>query len=109
MKQINLKKIIYNFFFLQGNIDDISKAENTISAKLRQSYESDLQVFAPQTAMFPGLHPMAMMSTVGFGLPRSGPSNMGMYGTSPTSYPPLYPTPIPGQAPSQQSNEVCML
>ena len=82
-----------------------------ISTKLRSSYENDLQAFAPQSAMFPGLHPMAMMSTVGFGLPRGGGYNMGggMYGSSPSSYPPLYPTPIPGQQASQQHNEVCFI
>lgn len=93
---------------LQGNIEDIAQAENMISSRLRNSYESDLQAFAPQSAMFPGLHPMAMMSTVGFGLPRGGGAagSMGMYGSSPASYPPLYPTPIPGQQGSHAS-EVC--
>lgn len=94
-------------------------AENMISARLRSSYESDLQAFAPQSAMFPGLHPMAMMSTVGFGLPRGGGggaagagagAGMGMYGSSPTSYPPLYPTPIPGQQGyhGSEAAEVCL-
>ncbi|KAK8735724.1 hypothetical protein OTU49_005288 [Cherax quadricarinatus] len=104
INSFNLERIIT----IKGNIEDIAMAENMISARLRTSYESDLQAFAPQSAMFPGLHPMAMMSTVGFGLPRgsSGGAGMGMYGSSPTSYPPLYPTPIPGQQGSQGS-EVC--
>ena len=77
-----------------------------ISSRLRTSYENDLQAFAPQSAMFPGLHPMAMMSTVGFGLPRGGGGSataggggggLGMYGSSPTTYPPLYPSPVQGQ------------
>lgn len=43
----------------------VFRAEAQISAKLRQSYENDLQAMAPQSMMFPGLHPMAMMSTAG--------------------------------------------
>lgn len=102
INSFNLERIIT----IKGSIEDIAMAENMISARLRSSYESDLQAFAPQSAMFPGLHPMAMMSTVGFGLPRGSGggaagagagAGMGMYGSSPTSYPPLYPTPIPGQ------------
>lgn len=50
--------MIFNFFCLR-------RAEAQISAKLRQSYENDLQAMAPQSMMFPGLHPMAMMSTAG--------------------------------------------
>ncbi|KAK7073129.1 Insulin-like growth factor 2 mRNA-binding protein 3, partial [Halocaridina rubra] len=100
INSFNLERIIT----INGNIDDIAVAENMISSRLRTSYENDLQAFAPQSAMFPGLHPMAMMSTVGFGLPRSGGNSggggggggMGMYGSSPSSYPPLYPTPIHG-------------
>ncbi|XP_071527723.1 insulin-like growth factor 2 mRNA-binding protein 1 isoform X1 [Panulirus ornatus] len=105
INSFNLERIIT----IKGNIEDIAMAENMISARLRTSYENDLQAFAPQSAMFPGLHPMAMMSTVGFGLPRGGGSSagLGMYGSSPTSYPPLYPTPIPGQhgAHSSEVNE----
>nr|XP_027235266.1 insulin-like growth factor 2 mRNA-binding protein 1 [Penaeus vannamei] len=104
INSFNLERIIT----IKGNIEDIAQAENMISSRLRNSYESDLQAFAPQSAMFPGLHPMAMMSTVGFGLPRGGGAagSMGMYGSSPASYPPLYPTPIPGQQGSHAS-EVC--
>ncbi|KAG0726761.1 Insulin-like growth factor 2 mRNA-binding protein 2 [Chionoecetes opilio] len=100
INSFNLERIIT----IKGSIEDIAMAENMISARLRSSYESDLQAFAPQSAMFPGLHPMAMMSTVGFGLPRGSGAGgtttgagMGMYGSSPTSYPPLYPTPMPAQ------------
>ena len=38
-----------------------------VSSKLRAAYETDLQAMAPQSVMFPGLHPAAMMSTVGLG------------------------------------------
>ena len=38
-----------------------------MSTKLRAAYETDLQAMAPQSMMFPGLHPAAMMSTVGLG------------------------------------------
>ena len=38
-----------------------------VSSKLRAAYETDLQAMAPQSMMFPGLHPAAMMSTVGLG------------------------------------------
>ena len=60
-----------------------------------------MQAYAPQSAMFPGLHPMAMISTFQMGLPPRGcPPSMGggMYGSSPNSYPPLvYPGPFPNQ------------
>ncbi|XP_064091559.1 insulin-like growth factor 2 mRNA-binding protein 1 isoform X8 [Macrobrachium nipponense] len=104
INSFNLERIIT----IKGNIDDIAVAENMISSRLRTSYENDLQAFAPQSAMFPGLHPMAMMSTVGFGLPRSSGSasgGMGMYGSSPTTYPPLYPSPVQGHG--SHGSEVC--
>jgi len=50
---------------IKGSIENICRAENMISAKLRASYEADLAAMAPQTLMFPGLHPMTMMSTIG--------------------------------------------
>ncbi|XP_065561793.1 insulin-like growth factor 2 mRNA-binding protein 3-B [Artemia franciscana] len=83
----NLERIIS----IKGTIENMSKAEAIISEKLRQSYESDLQSMAPQS-MFPGLHPIAMMSTAGMGFPRGAapPSLMG----SVPPYSGLYPPPI---------------
>lgn len=59
INSFNLERIIT----VKGDIPNMSKAENMVSAKLRQSYENDLQAMAPQSIMFPGLHPMAIMST----------------------------------------------
>ncbi|KAJ8982520.1 hypothetical protein NQ317_018561 [Molorchus minor] len=59
INSFNLERIIT----VKGTIENMSKAESQISSKLRQSYENDLQAMAPQTMMFPGLHPMAMMAT----------------------------------------------
>ncbi|KAL9887046.1 IGF-II mRNA-binding protein isoform 2-T3 [Glossina fuscipes fuscipes] len=64
ISSFNLERIIT----VKGQIDNMSRAENQISSKLRQSYENDLQAMAPQSVMFPGLHPMAMMSTPGNGM-----------------------------------------
>lgn len=61
INSFNLERIIT----VKGSIENMSRAEAQISAKLRQSYENDLQAMAPQTMMFPGLHPMAMMATAG--------------------------------------------
>lgn len=61
INSFNLERIIT----VKGSIENMSKAESQISSKLRQSYENDLQAMAPQTMMFPGLHPMAMMATAG--------------------------------------------
>ena len=52
---------------IKGSIADIARAEAEVSAKLRAAYETDLQAMAPQSVMFPGLHPAAMMSTAGLG------------------------------------------
>ncbi|KAL1514273.1 hypothetical protein ABEB36_003556, partial [Hypothenemus hampei] len=68
INSFNLERIIT----VKGSIDNMSKAEAQISAKLRQSYENDLQAMAPQTMMFPGLHPMAMMATAGIGYGSRG-------------------------------------
>lgn len=64
INSFNLERIIT----VKGQIENMSKAESQISSKLRQSYENDLQAMAPQSIMFPGLHPMAMMSTTGNGM-----------------------------------------
>jgi len=89
INSFNLERIITS----KGSIDNMSKGEAQISSKLRQSYENDLQAMAPQSIMFPGLHPMAMMSTagtgngMGFPAARSSGSVGGIY---PSSYPPMY-------------------
>ncbi|CAG9768943.1 unnamed protein product [Ceutorhynchus assimilis] len=92
INSFNLERIIT----VKGSIDNMSKAEAQISAKLRQSYENDLQAMAPQTMMFPGLHPMAMMATAGIGY-----GSRGLYaGQAP--YPGMYPS----AGPSQQAGDV---
>ncbi|XP_050521834.1 insulin-like growth factor 2 mRNA-binding protein 1 isoform X2 [Daktulosphaira vitifoliae] len=79
---------------VKGSIENMSKAEAQISAKLRQSFENDLQSMAPQTVMFPGLHPMAMMSASGITYPgRGGPTNYQPF--APAPYPQMYPSTIP--------------
>lgn len=50
---------------IKGLIPNISQAEAEVSSKLRAAYEMDLQAMTPHSMMFPGLHPTAMMSTVG--------------------------------------------
>lgn len=97
INSFNLERIIT----VKGTIENMSRGEAQISSKLRQSYENDLQALAPQSIMFPGLHPMAMMSTSsgnGMGFPggRAGGSGAGVYPAS--SYPPMY-QPTGGQAP----------
>lgn len=89
---------------IKGLVENMSKAEAMISAKLRQSYENDLAAMAPQTMMFPGLHPMAMMSTLGAGFPR-GPSPYGMYNSG-NYMPTMYPgSMVPSQqAPPQETS-----
>ncbi|XP_049885060.1 insulin-like growth factor 2 mRNA-binding protein 1 isoform X1 [Pectinophora gossypiella] len=85
INSFNLERIIT----VKGTIENMAKAESQISAKLRQSYENDLQVLAPQSIMFPGLHPMAMMST-------------GRYCGAPPPFPPPIYTPLAGQGGAQQ-------
>jgi len=41
-------------------VQDMSKAEAEISSKLRAAYEGDIQVMAPQLAMYPNVHPAMM-------------------------------------------------
>ncbi|KAJ8951878.1 hypothetical protein NQ318_019854, partial [Aromia moschata] len=81
INSFNLERIIT----VKGTIENMSKAEAQISSKLRQSYENDLQAMAPQTMMFPGLHPMAMMATAGIGY-----GSRGLY-TGQAPYPGMYP------------------
>lgn len=98
INSFNLERIIT----VKGSIENMSRGEAQISSKLRQSYENDLQALAPQSIMFPGLHPMAMMSTSsgnGMGFPggRTGAgTGGGVYPAS--SYPPMY-QPTGGQLP----------
>lgn len=100
INSFNLERIIT----VKGAIDSMSKAENQISSKLRQSYENDLQAMAPQSIMFPGLHPMAMMSTGnGMGFPSRSAGGGAASGTS--MYPgPAFsmyqPPPVAGAPPS---------
>lgn len=95
INSFNLERIIT----IKGSIENMSRGEAQISGKLRQSYENDLQALAPQSIMFPGLHPMAMMSTSGNGLGfpggRAGTSS-GIF-PSAASYPPMYQ--LAGNAP----------
>jgi len=91
INSFNLERIIT----VKGSIDNMSKAESLISAKLKQSYENDLQAMAPQTMMFPGLHPMAMMAT-GMGFNSRGPGGYqgGLYPSA--CVPPVYQPLAPG-------------
>lgn len=89
INSFNLERIIT----IKGSIENMSRGEAQISSKLRQSYENDLQALAPQSIMFPGLHPMAMMSTSGNGMGFPGARanvGTGLFPSSATSYPPLY-------------------
>ena len=98
INSFNLERIIT----VKGSIENMSRGEAQISSKLRQSYENDLQALAPQSIMFPGLHPMAMMSTSsgnGMGFPGGRTVTSGGGGVyPPSSYPPMY-QPTSGQLP----------
>ena len=60
---------------IKGSIPNISQAEAEVSSKLRAAYETDLNAMTPHSMMFPGLHPTAMMSTVGISSNyRAGPA-----------------------------------
>ena len=60
---------------IKGSIPNISQAEAEVSSKLRAAYETDLNAMTPHSMMFPGLHPTAMMSTVGISSSyRAGPA-----------------------------------
>jgi insulin-like growth factor 2 mRNA-binding protein 1 len=54
----------------------------------------DLQAMAPQSVMFPGLHPAAMMSTVGLGVGQAA------YRPNPAG-PPAGARPVPPQVPTE--------
>ncbi|XP_054270210.1 insulin-like growth factor 2 mRNA-binding protein 1 isoform X4 [Macrosteles quadrilineatus] len=102
VSSFNLERIIT----VKGTIDNMSRAESMISAKLRQSYENDLQAMAPQSMMFPGLHPMAMMATSGMGY--SGRGGVGYQGGYPAPYPPMYqggPPPLAGGPPGGDASD----
>ncbi|KFM75315.1 Insulin-like growth factor 2 mRNA-binding protein 1, partial [Stegodyphus mimosarum] len=82
ISSFNLERIIT----VKGKLESIAKAEKMISSKLRQSYENDLAAIASQTYMYPGVHPMAMMSTTCPGMmpPQRGPvPPYAMYGAGP--------------------------
>ncbi|XP_043660785.1 insulin-like growth factor 2 mRNA-binding protein 1 isoform X2 [Drosophila teissieri] len=93
INSFNLERIIT----VKGLIENMSRAENQISTKLRQSYENDLQAMAPQSLMFPGLHPMAMMSTPGNGMvfntsmPFPSCQSFAMSKTPASVVPPVFP------------------
>ena len=74
-----------------------------VSSKLRVAYETDLQAMTPQSMMFPGLHPAAMMSTVGLGNQQQyrGSGFSGASGPHGVSSRPSNPPQIP--------NETCYL
>ncbi|XP_042906663.1 insulin-like growth factor 2 mRNA-binding protein 3 isoform X2 [Parasteatoda tepidariorum] len=106
---------------IKGKLENIVKAEQMISSKLRQSYENDLQAMAPSTMMFPGLHPMTMMSTLpnpGYPGGRGGPpppppppphyGGGGMYGNPPPYNMPMMPyspnaPPPPNMEPTKET------
>jgi insulin-like growth factor 2 mRNA-binding protein 1 len=96
VSSFNLERIIT----IKGSLENICKAESMISGKLRQSYESDLASIGQQAMMFPGLHPMALMSTLsgqggypslppppprGHGGSNPHHSQFNMYANAPTS------------------------
>jgi hypothetical protein len=66
----------------------------------------------PQSMMFPGLHPMAMMSTSNMGFTSRGSAGFpgGMYGTGPGPYPSMYQSSIPAAqsgGPQGGDTQVC--
>lgn len=95
VSSFNMERIIT----VKGSIENMSRAESMVSSKLRQSYENDLQAMAPQSMMFPGLHPMAMMSTSNMNYSSRGSGGFPgtPYGSGPAGYQGMYPPggPIP--------------
>nr|CAD7400122.1 unnamed protein product [Timema cristinae] len=102
INSFNLERIIT----VKGSIENMSKSEALISAKLRQSYENDLQAMAPQSMMFPGLHPMAMMATSNIGYTSRGSGFPGgLYGSGPAPYPSMYQSALPSQPGGQPGGD----
>lgn len=97
INSFNVERIIT----VKGSIENMSRAEAQISARLKQSYENDMQVMSPQNMLFPGLHPMGMLS-MGSGLAypagrQASYQQAPLYPAGPappSSYPPIY-TPTP--------------
>ncbi|XP_034254714.1 insulin-like growth factor 2 mRNA-binding protein 1 isoform X4 [Thrips palmi] len=89
VSSFNMERIIT----VKGSIENMSRAESMVSSKLRQSYENDLQAMAPQSMMFPGLHPMAMMSTSNMNYSSRGSGGFpgAPYGSGPAGYQGMYP------------------
>lgn len=104
INSFNLERIIT----VKGSLDNMSRAESQISSKLRQSYENDLQALAPQSIMFPGLHPMAMMSTAGnsMGFPPTRSVTNTSSGIYPSTGYPMFQPPTGGPTVTQGTNEV---
>ncbi|XP_014209340.1 insulin-like growth factor 2 mRNA-binding protein 1 isoform X4 [Copidosoma floridanum] len=101
ISSFNLERIIT----VKGTIENMSRAEAQISQKLRQSYENDLQAMAPQSLMFPGLHPMAMMSTASM---NYGNRQQALFNTSHTPFP--YTGTLPAQTgPASETQETAFL
>lgn len=96
LSSFHLERIIT----VRGKIENIAKAEKMISAKLRQSYENDIALMSSQTYMYPGVHPMTMMSsTCTPGMmppppPRGPQSGYGMYGPCMMGNYPQNPLPL---------------
>ncbi|XP_071802850.1 insulin-like growth factor 2 mRNA-binding protein 2 isoform X2 [Asterias amurensis] len=64
---------------IKGTVDQVSKAESLITAKLRTAYEQHMQGMQNQHHnMFPGINHMSMFS--GSGEPNHGYQNQGMGG-----------------------------
>ncbi|XP_054710181.1 insulin-like growth factor 2 mRNA-binding protein 1 isoform X2 [Uloborus diversus] len=102
ISSFNLERIIT----IKGKLESIARAEKMVSTKLRQSYENDLAALASQTYMYPGVHPMAMMSTTCSppGMvpppgPQRGPYGGPMYHGAPPCMPPMAPFPPAGAFP----------
>ncbi|KAI1299367.1 Insulin-like growth factor 2 mRNA-binding protein 1 [Halotydeus destructor] len=87
MNSYNLERVIT----IKGAVDDICQAEQQISQKLRQSFESDLVGMQSQSMAFPGMHPMTMMPIQGPAPPAypsrghasAATSPYGMYAQNP--------------------------